>query len=86
LYSNGLRQIFDLFSRNIQDFLKENLEFSKSDNSSEYRFLNGTFYHILSHLAFLESFQNWFKFFLAPEFLKEFQNLKMRLEDKISAF
>jgi hypothetical protein len=30
-YPDGLRQIFDLFSRKIQDFLKENLEFSKSE-------------------------------------------------------
>jgi hypothetical protein len=35
LYPEGLRQIFDLFSGKIQDFLKENLEFSKSENSSE---------------------------------------------------
>jgi hypothetical protein len=27
-YSDGLRQICDLFSRKIQDFLKENSEFS----------------------------------------------------------
>jgi hypothetical protein len=35
LYPDGLRQIFDLFSRKIQDFLKENLEFFKSEKSSE---------------------------------------------------
>jgi hypothetical protein len=35
LNPDGLRQIFDLFSRKIQDFLKENSEFSKSENSSE---------------------------------------------------
>jgi hypothetical protein len=35
LYPGGLRQIFDLFSRKIQDLLKENLEFSKSEKSSE---------------------------------------------------
>jgi hypothetical protein len=35
LYPDGLRQIFDLFSRKIQDFLKDNLEFSKSEKSSE---------------------------------------------------
>jgi hypothetical protein len=35
LYPDGLRQIFEIFSRKIQDFLKENLEFSKSDKSSE---------------------------------------------------
>jgi hypothetical protein len=35
LYPDGLRQIFALFSRKIQDFLKENLEFSKSEKSSE---------------------------------------------------
>jgi hypothetical protein len=34
-YPDGLRQIFELFSRKIQDFLKENLEFSKSEKSSE---------------------------------------------------
>jgi hypothetical protein len=28
-------QIFDLFSRKIQDFPKENLEFSKTEKSSE---------------------------------------------------
>jgi hypothetical protein len=33
-YPDGLRQIFDLFSRKNQDFLKENLEFSKSEKSS----------------------------------------------------
>jgi hypothetical protein len=32
---DGLRQIFDLSSRKIQDFLKENSEFSKSQKSSE---------------------------------------------------
>jgi hypothetical protein len=31
LYPDGLRQIFDLLSRKIQDFLKENFEFSKSE-------------------------------------------------------
>jgi hypothetical protein len=31
---DGLRQIFDRISRNIQDFLKENWEFSKSEKSS----------------------------------------------------
>jgi hypothetical protein len=35
LYPDGLRQIFVLFSRKNQDFLKENLEFSKSETSSE---------------------------------------------------
>jgi hypothetical protein len=35
LYPDGLRQIFDLFSIKIQDFVKENLEFSKSERSSE---------------------------------------------------
>jgi hypothetical protein len=35
LYPDGLGQIFDLFSRKIQDFLKENLEFSKSEKSSD---------------------------------------------------
>jgi hypothetical protein len=30
-YPDGLRQIFDLFSRKNQDFLIENLEFSKSE-------------------------------------------------------
>jgi hypothetical protein len=34
-YPDGLKQIFDLFSRKIQDFLKENLEFSKSEKTSE---------------------------------------------------
>jgi hypothetical protein len=34
-YPDGLRQIFDLFSRKIQDCLEENLEFSKSEISSE---------------------------------------------------
>jgi hypothetical protein len=34
LYPDGLRQIFDPFSRKIQDFLKENLEFSKSEKKS----------------------------------------------------
>jgi hypothetical protein len=34
-YPDGLRQIFDLFSRKIQDFLKENLEFSKSEKSPQ---------------------------------------------------
>jgi hypothetical protein len=29
-YPDGLRQNFDHFSRKIQNFLKENLEFSKS--------------------------------------------------------
>jgi hypothetical protein len=33
LYLDGLRLIFYLFSRKIQDFLKENLEFSKSEKS-----------------------------------------------------
>jgi hypothetical protein len=33
-YPDGLRQIFDLFSRKIQDFLKENSEFCKSEQSS----------------------------------------------------
>jgi hypothetical protein len=32
---DGLKQIFDLFTRKIQDFLKENLEISKSEKSSE---------------------------------------------------
>jgi hypothetical protein len=31
LYPDGLRQIFDLYLRKIQDFLKENLEYSKSE-------------------------------------------------------
>jgi hypothetical protein len=35
LYPDGLRQIFDLFSRKIKDFLEENFEFSKSETSSE---------------------------------------------------
>jgi hypothetical protein len=35
LHPDGLRNFFDLFSRKIQDFLKENLEFSKSEKSSE---------------------------------------------------
>jgi hypothetical protein len=35
LYPDGLRQIFDIFSRKIQDFLKENLEFAKSEKKSE---------------------------------------------------
>jgi hypothetical protein len=35
LYPDGLRQIFDLFSRKNQDFLKENLEFSKSEKCLE---------------------------------------------------
>jgi hypothetical protein len=30
-----LNNIFDIFSRKIQDFLKENLEFPKSEKSSE---------------------------------------------------
>jgi hypothetical protein len=34
-YPDGLIHIFDLFSRKIQDFLKENSEFSKSEKSSE---------------------------------------------------
>jgi hypothetical protein len=34
-YPDGLRQMFDLFSRKIQDFLKENLKFSKSEKSSD---------------------------------------------------
>jgi hypothetical protein len=34
-YPDGLRHFFYLFSREIQDFLKENLEFSKSEKSSE---------------------------------------------------
>jgi hypothetical protein len=34
-YPDGLRQIFGLFSRKNQDFLKENSEFSKSEKSSE---------------------------------------------------
>jgi hypothetical protein len=58
LYLDGLRQIFDRFSRKIQDFLKENLEFSKSEKSSEYSFPKGIFYQNLSHLAIFESFQN----------------------------
>jgi hypothetical protein len=32
---DGLRHNFDLFSRKNQDFIKENLEFSKSEKSSE---------------------------------------------------
>jgi hypothetical protein len=32
-YPDGLRHIFDLFSRKIQDFLIENLELSKSEKS-----------------------------------------------------
>jgi hypothetical protein len=35
LYPDGLGQIFDLFSRKIQDFLKENLEFSKSEKKNK---------------------------------------------------
>jgi hypothetical protein len=34
-YPDGLRQIYDLFSRKNQDFFKENLEFSKSEKCSE---------------------------------------------------
>jgi hypothetical protein len=45
-HPDGLRQIFDLFSRKNQDFLKENLEFSKSGKSYEKRFLKGIFYQI----------------------------------------
>jgi hypothetical protein len=55
---DGLRQIFELFSRKIQDFLKENSKFSKTEKSSEYKFPSGSFYKILSHLAFFKSFQN----------------------------
>jgi hypothetical protein len=58
LYPDGLRPIFDLFSRKIQDFLKEYSEFSKSEKKSEYRFPKGIYYQILSHPAFFESYQN----------------------------
>jgi hypothetical protein len=34
-HPKGLRQIFDLFSRKIQDYLKENSKFSKSEKSFE---------------------------------------------------
>jgi hypothetical protein len=34
-YLDRLIPIFDHFSRKIQDFLKENSEFSKSEKSSE---------------------------------------------------
>jgi hypothetical protein len=60
LHQDGLRQIFDLFTRIIQ----ENLKFSKSEKKSEKKFPEGIFYQILSHLAFFESFQNWFQDFL----------------------
>jgi hypothetical protein len=63
LYPDGLRQIFDLFSRKNQDFLKENLEFSKSEKKSEQRFPKGIFYQIFSHLAFLKVFKTDFKIF-----------------------
>jgi hypothetical protein len=46
--------MFDLFPRKIQDFLKENLEFSKSEKKSEKRFPKGIFYQILNHQAFFE--------------------------------
>jgi hypothetical protein len=51
-YPDGLRQIFDLFPTKIQDFLKENSESSKSEQSSESRFPKGNYYQNLSHLAF----------------------------------
>jgi hypothetical protein len=35
VYPDGLRNFFDFFSRKIQDFLKENKEFSKPEKSSE---------------------------------------------------
>jgi hypothetical protein len=34
-FLDELRQIFDLSSRKMQDFLKGNLEFSKSEKKSE---------------------------------------------------
>jgi hypothetical protein len=55
--SSTQMDFFDLFSRKIQDFLKENSEFSQSEKSFEKRFLKGIFYKILSHLAFFENFQ-----------------------------
>jgi hypothetical protein len=42
LYPDGLRHIFDLFSRKIQNFLKENLEFSKSEKNSDRDFQKKT--------------------------------------------
>jgi hypothetical protein len=47
-FPDGLRQIFDLFSRKIQDFLKENLDFStKSEKSSVQRFPEGFFFFLI---------------------------------------
>jgi hypothetical protein len=74
LYPDGLRQIFDLLSRNIQDFLKENLEFSKSDKVPKRDFQS------LSHFepsSIFENFQNWFNYFFDSWVFKEiskFQN------------
>jgi hypothetical protein len=58
LYPEGLRQIFDLFSKKIQDFLKEKFEFFKSEKGSDESFSKSIFYQILSHLVFFESVQN----------------------------
>jgi hypothetical protein len=65
LVPDGFRQNFDLFSRKIQDFLKENLEFFKSEIKSKYRFPKSIFYQILSHFwkfskLISKFFDSWF--------------------------
>jgi hypothetical protein len=72
-----LDKFLTFFQEKFKIFFKENLKFSKFKRSSGYRFPKGIFYQILSHLAFFESFQNWFKIFLTPEFFKDFQNFKI---------
>jgi hypothetical protein len=96
LYSDELKQIFELFSRNIQDFQIKFRIFQIWEKfwiEIPKRRLLPNF----EQSSIFKCFQNWFQILLTPEFLKEFQNFKilsmrytklaqMRLVAKISAF
>ena len=82
-YPDGLRKNFDLFSRKIQDFLKQISKFSNSVKNTVYSLLQGIFYQNFRSLAFLQNFQKEFQKFLTPEFSQEiskFQNPKFSQE------
>jgi hypothetical protein len=81
LYTDGLRQIFDLFSRKIQDFLKENLEFSKSEKF----WTEIAKRHLLPNFEPSNIFWKFFKLvsiFLLPSFFKgisKYQNSEYKV-------
>jgi hypothetical protein len=68
LYPDGHRQIFDLISRKIQDFLEENSELSKSEKNMNRDFQKASFTKFFAIYSIFESFQNCLLNFLTPEF------------------